>query len=689
MKTVVFAYHNIGCVGLEALLRHGFTVSGVFTHQDDHQENTWFASVAELAAVRGLQVFAPTDVNHPLWVRTIHELAPDIIFSFYYRTILRPPILAIPKFGCLNLHGSLLPKYRGRSPINWVLINGEQETGVTLHYMTPKPDDGDIICQRRIPIDYDDTAQSLHVKAAAVAASMLDDILPQIRRGTAPRIPQDHAQATYYGGRRPKDGIIDWTANAEQIRNLVRAVTRPYPGAFSYVGDRKCLLLQVTAMLTRVHNARPGTVLTTTPLIVACGQGAIQVDFAQREGGVYMRGAQLAVELGLTEGVRFGPYLPSLLGASQKQTVFILGVDGFIGSALSERLLASGHYEVHGMDLQARRIQHLLSHPDFAFHEGDIAIQRECVEYHISKCDIVIPLVAIATPIDYIRQPLKVFELDFEENLRIIRACVTYKKRLIFPSTSEVYGMCTDEEFDEERSPLVVGPIKYQRWIYANLKQLLDRVVWAYGQEAGLSFTIFRPFNWIGPRLDSLQAARMGSARVITQFILNLVCGTPLQLVDGGHQRRCFTDVSDGVACLEKIIQNPHGVCDGRIINIGNPDNDISMQALAALLVAKFEAHPLRASFPRFAGIHDIESSAFYGPGYQDVPRRKPSIRKARRLLQWTPVVRLEQAVEQTLDFFVREAGSGAACDRRPTTPKAEAPLTVQPHRPTIFMAET
>jgi UDP-4-amino-4-deoxy-L-arabinose formyltransferase / UDP-glucuronic acid dehydrogenase (UDP-4-keto-hexauronic acid decarboxylating) len=260
---------------------------------------------------------------------------------------------------------------------------------------------------------------------------------------------------------------------------------------------------------------------------------------------------------------------------------------------------------------------------------------------------------------------------------------------LIFPSTSEVYGMCTDEEFDEERSPLVVGPIKYQRWIYANLKQLLDRVVWAYGQEAGLSFTIFRPFNWIGPRLDSLQAARMGSARVITQFILNLVCGTPLQLVDGGHQRRCFTDVSDGVACLEKIIQNPHGVCDGRIINIGNPDNDISMQALAALLVAKFEAHPLRASFPRFAGIHDIESSAFYGPGYQDVPRRKPSIRKARRLLQWTPVVRLEQAVEQTLDFFVREAGSGAACDSRPTTPKAEALLTVQPHRPTIFMAET
>ncbi|HSX78080.1 MAG TPA: bifunctional UDP-4-amino-4-deoxy-L-arabinose formyltransferase/UDP-glucuronic acid oxidase ArnA [Candidatus Saccharimonadia bacterium] len=677
MKTVVFAYHNIGCAGLEALLRHGFIVSGVFTHQDDPRENTWFASVAELAAVRGLQVFAPTDVNHPLWVRTIQELAPDIIFSFYYRTLLRPSILAIPKAGCLNLHGSLLPKYRGRSPINWVLVKGEQETGVTLHYMTPRPDDGDIVCQRRIAIAYDDTAQSLHEKAAQAAAGLLDDILPHIKQGTAPRIPQDHTQATYYGGRRPEDGAIDWTATPEQIRNLVRAVTRPYPGAFSYAGEHKCLLFQVTALPARVHKALPGTILTTAPLVVACGHGAVQVDFGQRDSGVYMRGAQLAVELGLTEGMKFGPCLQSSLAVSKKQKVLILGVDGFIGNALSERLLASGHYEVQGMDLQAHSIQRLLDHPDFSFNEGDIAIHREWVEYHVRKCDIIIPLVAIATPIEYIRHPLKVFELDFEENLRIIRYCVKYKKRLIFPSTSEVYGMCTDEEFDEESSPLVVGPIKYQRWIYANLKQLLDRVIWAYGQEAGLRFTIFRPFNWIGPRLDSLQAARIGSSRVITQFILNLVCGTPLQLVDGGHQRRCFTDISDGVECLYRIIQNPRGVCDARIINIGHPDNEASMIGLAEMLVAQFQAHPLRASFPGFAGFRDVESAVFYGPGYQDVPGRKPSIRNARRLLQWTPVVKLQQAVEQTLDFFLREANSGKAYDIRPPMPKQAAPSTV------------
>ena len=152
MKTVVLAYHTIGCRGLEALLRNGFEIAAVFTHQDDPDENIWFESVAELAASRNIPVHAPADINHPLWVKKIREIAPDIIFSFYYRNLIRPPILDIPPAGCLNLHGSFLPKYRGRSPINWVLVNCEKETGVTLHYMTPRPDDGDIVCQKRIEI---------------------------------------------------------------------------------------------------------------------------------------------------------------------------------------------------------------------------------------------------------------------------------------------------------------------------------------------------------------------------------------------------------------------------------------------------------------------------------------------------------------------------------------------------------
>ncbi|MBL7225857.1 MAG: bifunctional UDP-4-amino-4-deoxy-L-arabinose formyltransferase/UDP-glucuronic acid oxidase ArnA [Desulfobacteraceae bacterium] len=656
MKTVVLAYHTIGCRGIEALLRNGFKIAAVFTHKDDPDENIWFESVAEFAASRNIPVYAPEDINHPLWVRKIREIAPDIIFSFYYRNLVQPPILDIPPAGCLNLHGSLLPKYRGRSPINWVLVNCEKETGVTLHYMTPRPDDGDILCQKSIEISDSDTARSLHEKAATTTSEMLDEILPLIVEGTAPRHPQDHSKATYYGGRGPEDGEIDWSGSAMEVRGLVRAVTRPFPGAFSHVGDRKCFIWMVMEIGDQGKGSRPGTVLSVDPLVIACGKGAVGVDFAQAEGGVYMSGSQLSAELGLVKGMSFGERASSRVEAGRRKRVLILGVDGFIGNALSERLLESGKYEVHGMDLRSDYIQRLLGRPGFHFDEGDISIHREWIEYHIRKCDIVIPLVAIATPIEYTRNPLGVFELDFEENLRVVRYCVKYGKRIVFPSTSEVYGMCEDEDFDEDNSKLVLGPIRMQRWIYSCSKQLLDRVIWAYGAQKGLQFTLFRPFNWIGPRLDSLMSARIGSSRAITQLILNLVEGTPIQLIDSGNQKRCFTDVSDGVECLFRIIENKGSVCDGRIINIGNPENEASIRDLAELLVSKFNEHPLHSKFPPFAGFREVESRTYYGEGYQDMDHRKPSIQNARRLLNWTPAVELEQSVEETLDFFLREA---------------------------------
>ncbi|MFH1082639.1 MAG: bifunctional UDP-4-amino-4-deoxy-L-arabinose formyltransferase/UDP-glucuronic acid oxidase ArnA [Pseudomonadota bacterium] len=656
MKAVVLSYHNIGCRGIEALERHGFEIAAVFTHKDSPGENIWFESVAELAAALNIPVYAPEDINHPLWVKKIREIEPDIIFSFYYRNLVQSPILDIPPMGCLNLHGSLLPKYRGRCPINWVLVNCEEETGVTLHYMTPRPDDGDIVCQKGIRISGDDTARSLHEKAATAAFEMLDDVLPQIAAGTAPRHPQDHAAATYYGGRGPEDGEIDWTKTATEVRGLVRAVSLPFPGAFSHVGNRKCLLWSVTEIKDIGDGSRPGTILSVDPLMIACGNGAVSVYFGQAESGVYMSGSQLAAELGLVEGMCFGERATSRIEAGRKKNVLILGVDGFIGNALSERLLESGKYEVHGMDLRSDYIQRLLGSPGFHFDEGDISIHREWIEYHIRKCDIVIPLVAIATPIEYTRNPLRVFELDFEENLRVVRYCVKYGKRIVFPSTSEVYGMCDEEDFNEDHSKLVLGPIRMQRWIYSCCKQLLDRVIWAYGAQEGLQFTLFRPFNWIGPRLDSLTSARIGSSRAITQLILNLVEGTPIQLIDSGNQKRCFTDVSDGVECLYRIIENRGGVCDGRIINIGNPANEASIRELAELLVNRFKQHLLHSRFPPFAGFREVESRAYYGEGYQDMAHRKPSIRNARRLLNWTPAVGLEQSVENTLDFFLREA---------------------------------
>jgi len=654
MKAVVLAYHNIGCTGIRALLAQGFDIRAVFTHEDDPNEYTWFESVAELAAAEDIPVYNPADINHPLWVERISKMEPDIIFSFYYRNMVGKEILDLPPAGCLNLHGSLLPRYRGRCPVNWVLIHSEKETGVTLHYMTPRPDDGDIVGQKRVPIDDNDTALSLHKKLATAAGDLLDDLLPKIRENRAERIPQEKSSASYFGGRKPDDGEIDWNQNAAVVRNLVRAVTRPYPGAFSYLGNRRCIFWQVRTAET-LSAAPPGTVLSANPLTIACAGGSIEVQFGQTENGLYISGRQLALELNLVVGMRFSGKTDMMLKQQRKKHVLILGVNGFIGNHLSERLLESGRYEVHGMDLCSNTIERLIGHPDFHFKEGDISIMHEWIEYHVRKCDIILPLVAIATPIEYVRNPLQVFELDFEENLRIIRYCVKDGKRLIFPSTSEVYGMCQDPEFDEQRSNFVLGPIHKQRWIYSCIKQMLDRVIWAYGTDRGLQFTLFRPFNWIGPRLDSLESARIGSSRVITQFILNLVEGTPIRLVDGGSQKRCFTDVKDGIDCLFRIIENKNDCCDGRIFNIGNPDNEFSMQALSDILLEKFAVHPLRSHFPPDGGITNIEARAFYGSGYQDLQHRRPSIRQARRILGWEPKVPFEQSVDETLDYFLKD----------------------------------
>jgi UDP-4-amino-4-deoxy-L-arabinose formyltransferase / UDP-glucuronic acid dehydrogenase (UDP-4-keto-hexauronic acid decarboxylating) len=655
MKCVVFGYHNIGCVGIKALLAAGFEIAAVFTHEDNPAENIWFDSVAELACEKKVQVYAPEDANHLIWVERISAMNPDVIFSFYYRNLLKQEILDIPRLGCYNLHGSLLPKYRGRVPINWALINGETETGVTLHVMTPRPDNGDIVDQEKIAIEDSDTAKTLSLKAVDASQVLLSRILPSFQSEDIPRIPQDESQATYLGGRTPADGEIDWNQSATQIRNLVRAVTRPYPGAFSFLGDRKCYFWSVSKVETS-ETAAPGTVLNSEPLIIACGEGALRVDSGQEGNGLMMTGEQFADVARIVAKTQFGSQASKVLAAKRRKSILILGVNGFIGSHISDRLLADGNYDVFGLDLRHNYIDHIMNHPHFHFREGDISIHREWIEYHIRKCDIVMPLVAIATPIEYTRNPLRVFELDFEENLRIVRYCVKYNKRILFPSTSEVYGMCTDDQFDEETSCLITGPISMQRWIYSTSKQLLDRVIWAYGVKENLKFTLFRPFNWIGPKLDSLTSARIGSSRAITQMILNLVQGTPIQLVDGGEQKRCFVDVEEAIEALFLIIENKNGTCDGRIINIGNPVNEASVITLAETLVEKFNKHPLRDKFPPFAGYKIVESGAFYGKGYQDMQRRVPAIKNAKKCIDWAPKIGLDASVEKTLNFFLQEA---------------------------------
>jgi nucleoside-diphosphate-sugar epimerase len=332
--------------------------------------------------------------------------------------------------------------------------------------------------------------------------------------------------------------------------------------------------------------------------------------------------------------------------------VLILGVNGFIGSHLTERILKEEDWGVFGMDLGSDKLGDSLKNTRFHFVEGDITINHEWISYHIRKCDVVLPLVAIATPATYVSDPLRVFELDFEANLDIIRKVVQYKKRLIFPSTSEVYGMCTDEAFDEETSPCVVGPINKQRWIYSCSKQLIDRVVYAYGVREGLAYTLFRPFNFIGPKLDTVYEQKEGSARSISQFISDILHTGTIKLVDGGLQRRCFTYIDDGIDALVRIIRNENGCASQRIFNIGNPQNELSIKELAEKLVSCAKNYPKIADRASKIQIVSVSAGEYYGAAYQDTVHRVPSIKNAQKYLGWTPRVSLEDSLRRTLDFY-------------------------------------
>ena len=241
---VVFAYHDVGARCLETLLSHGVNVPLVVTHEDDPRENIWFESVAALARLHAIPTVTPAHPNTAEFTRLIASLRPDFLFSFYYRQMLGQALLDIPRLGALNMHGSLLPKYRGRAPVNWAVIRGERETGATLHYMVAKPDAGDIVDSQSVPIFPDDAAVDVFRKVTDAAQFVLARSLPRLIDGTALRIAQNHAQATYFGGRKPEDGRIDWSRSATEIHNLVRGVAPPYPGAFTSIGGKPARMLR-------------------------------------------------------------------------------------------------------------------------------------------------------------------------------------------------------------------------------------------------------------------------------------------------------------------------------------------------------------------------------------------------------------------------------------------------------------
>jgi len=243
-RAVVFAYHNVGHRCLSVLLAHGVDVALVVTHEDDPAERIWFESVESLARLHDVAVATPRDPNTPEFVARVAALQPAFLFSFYYRHMLKPGLLALPALGALNMHGSLLPRFRGRAPVNWAVIRGERATGATLHYMVEKPDAGDIVAQQAVPILPDDTAFEVFNKVTVAAETALDGVLPSLLAGTAPRRPQDLARGSYFGGRKPEDGRIDWRRSAAEIHNLVRGVAPPYPGAFSDVDGKRVRVLR-------------------------------------------------------------------------------------------------------------------------------------------------------------------------------------------------------------------------------------------------------------------------------------------------------------------------------------------------------------------------------------------------------------------------------------------------------------
>ncbi len=331
--------------------------------------------------------------------------------------------------------------------------------------------------------------------------------------------------------------------------------------------------------------------------------------------------------------------------------ILILGVNGFIGHHLSKRILDKTDWDVYGMDMQNDRLGDLADHPRMHFFEGDITINKEWVEYHIRKCDVILPLVAIATPATYVKEPLKVFELDFEANLPIVRSAHKYGKHLVFPSTSEVYGMSPDAEFDPESSPLVYGPINKPRWIYACAKQLMDRVIWGYGME-GLRFTLFRPFNWIGPGLDSIYTSKEGSSRVVTQFLGHIARGEPINLVDGGSQKRAFTYIDDGIDALSLILENKNDIANGKIYNIGNPLNNHSVKELANMMMAIANRIPEYQESAKQVVIQETSSVQYYGNGYQDVQNRVPKIDNTMQDLGWKPSTTMAHALEHIFEAY-------------------------------------
>jgi len=359
---------------------------------------------------------------------------------------------------------------------------------------------------------------------------------------------------------------------------------------------------------------------------------------------------------------------------SQSQRILLLGAGGFIGANLTERLLADGVHELTAIDIDDEKLAQPLGEGRLRFRKLDIRSRCDTLERLVEEHDLVVDLVAVANPSRYVTHPLEVFELNFTENLRIVELCVRHRKRIVQFSTCEVYGKTVASvlgkdpaempfPFEEDSSPLIMGPVANHRWIYACAKQLLERVLHAYGLEKGLNYTIIRPFNFIGPRIDYLPSERAGNPRVFSHFMNALLYGTPMRLVDGGRNYRAYTHIDDAVEGIVRILDNPGGVCDREIFNLGTPDNEVTIRELAHLMKEIFDAE-FRIEGDPEPGVESVSGEEFYGKGYEDCDRRIPDVTKARTLLGWESKHDLRSVLRDTMAYFVEAYRTKQAAPR-------------------------
>ncbi|HVT71587.1 MAG TPA: formyltransferase [Lacunisphaera sp.] len=285
-RIVFFGYSEVGYECLSLLGERGDNVVALITHEDQPGEKIWFKTPAAAARARGIPLHTPASVNTPEWRERLAGWRPDLILSVYYRHMIGTKILALPRLGAWNMHGSLLPKYRGRAPINWAVLHGEPRIGMTLHRMVKSADAGAIVDQEGVDLDPRDTAEQAFRKVLPCARRVLARQIDALLAGTAPETPQDESQATYFGGRTPDDGRIDWTQPTPRIFNLIRAVTDPYPGAFTEVAGSRFMVwwAEPDSPATRGRRGPPGTVLSAAPLVVATGDGALELTRTEWRG---------------------------------------------------------------------------------------------------------------------------------------------------------------------------------------------------------------------------------------------------------------------------------------------------------------------------------------------------------------------------------------------------------------------